>query len=132
MKATPVLISQQKRFKGSLTGTLVRTLLIFTFIPLALMAGMAYFRARGLLREQAITQSQNLLTNQLKLIDREIKHREALLANQVENEDFRALIELGLHANPMNDQFDVIQNDFIKEFQRMNTGRRTCIRSILF
>ena len=121
MKATPVLNSQQKRFKGSLTGTLVRTLLIFTFIPLALMAGMAYFRARGLLREQAITQSQNLLTNQLKLIDREIKQREALLANQIENEDFRALIELGLHANPMNDQFVVIQNDFVKEFQRMNT-----------
>ncbi|MBK8421796.1 hypothetical protein [Candidatus Villigracilis saccharophilus] len=89
------------------------------------MAGMAYFRARGLLREQAITQSQNLLTNQLKLIDREIKQREALLANQIENEDFRALIELGLHANPMNDQFDVIQNDFIKEFQRMNTQEGT-------
>lgn len=121
MTATPIQNTQQKRYKGSLTGTLVRTLLIFTFIPLAMMAGAAYFRARALLREQVVAQSQNLLTNQLKIIEREIKQKENLLGNQIENKDFRTVIELGLHANPISDQFRDIQNNFIKEFQKMNT-----------
>ena len=118
--ATPNPEPKQKRFKGSLTGTLVRTLLIFTFIPLALMAGAAYFRARALLREQVAEQSQNLLSNQLKIIEREIKQKESLLKNQIESDDFRVLIELGLHANPMSNQFRDIQNNFIKEFQKSN------------
>jgi hypothetical protein len=93
-QTTPTLDTKQKRFKGSLTGTLVRTLLIFTFIPLALMAGAAYFRARTLLREQAVNQSQNLLTNQLEIIDREINNKESLLERQVTGDDFKILTEL--------------------------------------
>lgn len=120
-QTTPALGTTQKRFKGSLTGTLVRTLLIFTFIPLALMAGAAYFRARTLLREQAVTQSENLLTNQLKIIDREINNKEDLLERQVANDDFAILIELALHANPQSSQFLTIRNDFIKELQTINT-----------
>ncbi len=119
-QTTPAPDTKQKRFKGSLTGTLVRTLLIFTFIPLALMAGAAYFRARTLLREQAVIQSQNLLTNQLKIIDREISNKQAQLERQLESNDFAILIELALHANPQSDQFRGIRNEFIKEFQSLN------------
>lgn len=62
----PKVDTREKRFKGNLTGTLVRIILIFiTFISLALMAGLAYFQARALLREQAAPQSENLLTNLL-------------------------------------------------------------------
>ncbi len=121
MTATPVLDIQQKRFKGSLTGKLVRTLLIFTFIPLALMAGAAYFRARALLREQAVIQSENLLTNQLKIINREISDKETLLDHQLANENFTILLELGLHANPQSSQFRGIRDDFINEFQKLNS-----------
>lgn len=119
-QTTPAPDTTQKRFKGSLTGTLVRTLLIFTFIPLALMAGAAYFRARVLLRDQAVTQSQNLLTNQLKIIDREINNKESLLKRQIANNEFAVLIELALHANPQSDQFRGIRNEFIREFQNLN------------
>ncbi|MBI5965400.1 MAG: GAF domain-containing protein [Chloroflexi bacterium] len=125
MTATPVLNTQQKRFKGSLTSTLVRTLLIFSFIPLALMAVVGYFRARALLREQAVTQSQNLLTNQLKIIDREIINNEALIERQFADQNFRTLIELGLHANPQSSQFRQIRSDFVSEFQRLNTQQNT-------
>lgn len=121
MTATPALDTAQKRFKGSLTGTLVRTLLIFTFIPLAIMAGAAYFRARTLLREQAITQSENLLTNQLKIIDREIGEKEKLLESQLANGDFTILIELGLHANPQSSEYTGIRNNFINEFKKLNS-----------
>ena len=110
--APPVLDTPQKKYKGSLTGTLVRTLLIFTFIPLALMAGAAYFRARTLLRDQAITQSENLLSNQLKIVDGEIKKKEAKLDEQVASEEFSTLVEIALHANPQSDQFRDIRTRF--------------------
>jgi len=126
-QTTPAPNTTQKRFKGSLTGTLVRTLLIFTFIPLALMAGAAYFRARTLLREQAVVQSQNLLTNQLKIIDREINNKEALLERHLANNEFTILVELALHANPQSDQFPGIRNDFIKEFQSLNAREGTSV-----
>jgi GAF domain-containing protein/HAMP domain-containing protein len=100
------------RFKGSLTGTLVRTLLIFTFIPLALMAGAAYFRARGLLREQAIVQTENLLINQIEVIAREVQAKENKLREQFEGENAPVLIETALHANPQSDQFRSIQARF--------------------
>jgi sensor domain CHASE-containing protein len=74
-EATPVLGSKQKRFKGSLAGTLVRTLLVFTLIPFAVMAGAAYLRARALLREQAVTQFQNLMVTQAKIIEGDIQNK---------------------------------------------------------
>lgn len=120
MTNKPAPADQRTKFRGSLTGALVRTLLLFTFIPLSIMAGVAYFRARSLLREQAELQSQNLLTNQIKLIEREIEQKENLLLSEIRNDDFKALIELGLHVNPMSDQFIVVQDDFISEFQKIN------------
>jgi len=121
MTAAPAPNTLHKKFKGSLTSTLVRTLLIFTFIPLVLMAGVAYFRARALLREQAITQSQNLLTNQLKIIDREIKNNESLIERQLNSGNFKTIVELGLHANPQSSQFREIRNSFLAGFQGLNT-----------
>ncbi|MBL8051410.1 MAG: GAF domain-containing protein, partial [Anaerolineales bacterium] len=43
--------TREKIFEGSLANTLARTLLIFAFIPLALLAGLMYFRMRALLLE---------------------------------------------------------------------------------
>jgi nitrate/nitrite-specific signal transduction histidine kinase len=120
--APPVLDTPQKKYKGSLTGTLVRTLLIFTFIPLALMAGAAYFRARTLLRDQAITQSENLLSNQLKIVDGEIKKKEAKLDEQVALEEFSTLVEIALHANPQSSEFQKIRQNFITEIETNNNS----------
>jgi GAF domain-containing protein/HAMP domain-containing protein len=120
-QATPTHDSKQKRFKGSLAGTLVRTLLIFTFIPLALMAGAAYFRARTLLQEQAVTQSQNLLATQIKIIDHEVSNKESQLERLVESSDFTILTELALHANPKSAEFREIRNGIIQEFKNLDT-----------
>ncbi|MBK8824045.1 MAG: cache domain-containing protein [Anaerolineales bacterium] len=94
--------------------------MIFTFIPLALMAGGAYFRARTLLREQAVAQSQNLLGTQLKLIEDEVNNKEEHLQHLIESSDFTILIELALHANPQSAEFRKIRESFIKEFQSLN------------
>ncbi len=120
LQAKPAHVAKQKRFKGSLAGTLVRTLLIFTFIPLALMAGAAYIRARTLLQEQAIAQSQNLLATQLKIIDGEILNKEDQLEHLLESSDFTILTELALHANPKSDEFHKIRSSIIQEFRNLN------------
>ncbi len=121
-QTTPVFDSKQKRFKGSLAGTLVRTLFIFTFVPFVLMAGAAYLRARSLLRAQAVVQFQNLLTTQVNTIDREIKNKESKIKQLLESGDFKLLIELGLHANPQRPvEFEQIRTGFLKGFEGLNT-----------
>lgn len=117
---TPTLDSQKIRLKGSLAGTLVRTLLIFTFIPLALMAGAAYFRAQNLLREQAVRQTESLIITQLGVIDGEIKDKEARLAHLLASSDFNILTELALHANPQSDEFIQIRASALREFESVN------------
>lgn len=125
IRANPAHDTKQKRFKGSLAGTLVRTLLIVTFIPLALMAGAAYLRARTLLQEQAVAQSQNLLSTQLKIIDHEITNKENQLGHLLESSDFTILTELALHANSKGSEFHKIRNGIIQEFKNLNTLEET-------
>ncbi len=119
--APPAVDTIQKKYKGSLTGTLVRTLLIFTFIPLVLMAGAAYFRARTLLRDQAITQSENLLSNQLKIVNGEIIIKQEQLKKHLSSSGFSTIIELSLHANPRSDEFREIRQGFVSEIEASNT-----------
>ena len=80
------------------------------------MAGAAYIRARTLLQEQAVNQSQNLLSTQLKIIDREITNKEEHLNRLLDSSDFTILIELALHANPKSSEFREIRNGIIQEF----------------
>ncbi len=120
--ATPIPEeAKQKRFKGSLAGTLVRTLLLFTFIPFAIMAGAAYLRARTLLREQAVSQFQSLLSTQVKAVEADVQVKGKSLKSLIESSDFRRLMELGLHVNPQHpEEFEQIRNDLMREFERLN------------
>lgn len=101
------------RFKGSLTSTLVRTLLIFALVPLLLMAGSAYLRARSLLREQANAQLESLLTNQVEVVRKNVAAREDDLQAQIAGQEAAVLIETALHANPQSSQFDSIRESFL-------------------
>ncbi len=116
--------SEQRRSKGSLAGTFLRTLLIFTFIPLSLI-GVAYFRTRTVLQDQAVIQAQNLLTTQLNIIDHEVANKEARLENLIARSDFSILIELALHANPKSNQFREIRNNVLQEFNNLNRQEDT-------
>lgn len=81
------------------------------------MAGAAYFRSRSLLREQAAIQSASLLTNQIKIIDQEIKTKEMGLREKMKTGELPVFIELALHANAQSDEFAVIRQNFIKGIQ---------------
>jgi GAF domain-containing protein/HAMP domain-containing protein len=115
--APPVSNSTTKRFKGSLAGTLVRTLLIFTIIPLVLMAGAAYLRARSLLREQAIAQAESLLVNQLSVVEKELQNKESRLNQHLSNRVFLALIETSLRTESTSPQFSDVRNRLVVEMQ---------------
>jgi len=117
---TPTLEPKQKRLKGSLAGSLVKSLVIFTFIPLALMAGAAYFRAQTLLREQAVRQTENQLVSQLDVINKEIQGKEGKLGHLLTSSDFNILIELALHANPQSSEFRKIRASVLGEFESEN------------
>ena len=67
------------RYEGGLARTLVRTLLIFTFIPLIVMAGAAYLRSRALLQQQVVGQMQSQLQYQLAHFDDVVKTKEIRL-----------------------------------------------------
>ena len=95
------------------------------------MAGAAYFRARTLLQEQAVTQSQNLLSTQLKIIDREVTNKETHLEHLLESSDFTILTELALHANPKSNEFREIRNGILQEFNNLNAQEECAlVRSI--
>lgn len=81
------------------------------------MAGVAYFRARTLLRDQAITQSENLLSNQLRIINGEILSKQKALEKQLATNAFSINIELALHANPQSAEFREIRQEFLSEIQ---------------
>jgi GAF domain-containing protein len=113
---TPIPDLQEKRS----TGTLARMYLIFTLIPLALMAGVVYFGARALLREQAARHTETYLTAQLNVIDGQIRYKEERLDHLLGSSDFKILTELALHANPTSDEFNQIHSSVLSEFKNLN------------
>ncbi|HNF94074.1 MAG TPA: hypothetical protein PLQ75_05440, partial [Anaerolineales bacterium] len=113
---------QQGRVKGSLTSTLVRTLLIFTFIPLALMASVAYFRARSLLREQAVSQLENLITNQVNVVGQNVLSKEAILKEKLAETETKSLINAVLAESPQSSQLSSIRNNLISSIAEETTS----------
>ncbi|NJN80518.1 MAG: GAF domain-containing protein [Anaerolineales bacterium] len=60
---SPTSDTTQTKLKGSFTNTLVRTLLIFTFIPLVTVASVLYFRIRAVLLEINSTELNAQITS---------------------------------------------------------------------
>ncbi len=106
--------------RNSLTGTLVRTLLIFTFIPLTLMAGAAYFRTRTLLREQVINQTNNQITAEMQEVSQEIKTKEIRLDRLTRRSDFSRLLDLVFQVNPQTSEFSFIRENILSTFNLVN------------
>lgn len=124
-QTTPNLDSTHNRQKGSLAGTLVITLLIFTFIPLALMAGAGYLRARSLLREQTIQQARGLLLSHSSALQDEIRHKESHLEYFLTPEsDFPILFELAVNTNQKSPQFADLRASTLEELLRIEGGEQ--------
>ena len=109
-------IRPQLFLSSGLTGTLVRTLLIFTFFPLTLMAGAAYYRTRALLQDQVIDQTNNQIISELNVVARDIKTKEIRLDRMVRRDDFSSLLELALQLNPQSAEFLLIRENLLNRF----------------
>ncbi len=118
---------QTAHYEGGLARSLVRTLLIFTFIPLIIMAGAAYFRSRTLLREQVVGQMQAQLDNQLSQLDTTVKTKEIRLDRLARGASRAADIEAALRAGPASIEFAQLREQLAAQLRATDavTGRAT-------
>lgn len=114
-------------YEGGLARSLVRTLLIFTFIPLIIMAGAAYFRARTLLREQVVGQMQAQLKDQLSQLDLEVKTKEIRLDRWAHGPSRSAELQAALTNGPDSPGFADLRQGLSQELRSIDaqTGRAT-------
>jgi GAF domain-containing protein/HAMP domain-containing protein len=85
-------------YRGGLARTLVRTLLIFTFIPLALMGAAAYWRARTLLQDQVVQQMRAQIVDQVGDVNLAIKTKRIRLDRLVRNTSFQSVAQSAVRA----------------------------------
>lgn len=107
--------------QGGLARSLVRTLLIFTFIPLILMAGAAYLRTRALLREQVINETQSQMSTQLNQMEQAVKAKAIRLDRLIRTPDFASQIEAALSLDPRSEQFSAVRNNFNDQIRALAT-----------
>lgn len=115
------------RYRGGLARSLVRTLLLFTFIPLLLMGGAAYLRARALLQDQVVGQMQSQITQQVGDVDLSVKTKEIRLDRLVRGPDFLTAAGRALRAGGPGSELDAARTEFAQIVTSVNPagGRAT-------
>jgi GAF domain-containing protein/HAMP domain-containing protein len=106
--------------RTSLSGSLVRTLIIFTFIPFILMSGAAYLRARTLLRDQVVNQLQTQLTTQLRQADLAIKTKEIRLDRLIRSPDFKIGFQQALMTDRGAAEFAALRDNLANDVQAIS------------
>ena len=102
-----------KRFshRDSLARSLIGTLVILTFIPFTLMAGIAYWRSRTLFGDQITSQMQSQLTAELNQLDLTIKAKQIRLDHLVRQSDFDNDLSSALSENSQSTDFSIVRNN---------------------
>lgn len=103
-------------FKASLRRTLIQTLILLTFIPLMAMGIAAYLRSSGLLRHQAVTQMQTLISSQLKDVVLLFKTKAIRLERLTNRSDLTSIIEQALHSNRQSFTFNAIRGELLADY----------------
>ena len=103
--------------RTGLAGWLTRTLMIFTFIPLILMAGATYLRSRTLLGDQVSAQMRNQLAAELNQLDLAIKAKQVHLDNFVRQPDFDSELDSAISADPHSINFSTIRNNLSQQMR---------------
>ena len=113
------------RYRGGLARTLVRTLLVFTFIPLALMGGAAYWRARTLLQSQVVEQMRAQIVEQVRTADLSIKTKRIRLDRLVRNQGFQSTAQRALASGGVGlESLRTEMNDLVRS-TTLEGGRPT-------
>ena len=110
-------------FKDSLRRSLIQTLILFTIIPLIAMGGAAYYRASGLLRQQAVTQMQTLLNGQTADATLLIKVKGIRLERLTSRPELASDIQQALHANRQSTTFNSIRGQMLAELASVSSDK---------
>ena len=113
-------LAERSRYQGGLARTLFRTLILFTFIPLTLMGGAAYGRARTLLRQQVIAQMQTSMTTRLTPVDLSIKTKEIRLDRLVRGPGFAADVASALGMRRESTDFPALRQSIHAQIGALN------------
>jgi GAF domain-containing protein/HAMP domain-containing protein len=111
---------KRTRNRESLARSLVQTLIIFTFIPLILMAGAAYWRARTVFGDQITGQMQNQMKDQLNQLDLVIKSKQIRLDYLLRQSDFEGQLNSALSESPQNPDFANIRTSISETMRTLN------------
>ncbi len=84
------------------------------------MAGAAFLRARTLLRDQVITQTQGLMTAQIQQMDLGVKTKNRLLDQIVRLPNIAVQIGTALKSDPKSTEFSAVRRDFYQEIESLN------------
>ena len=111
---------REVKFKGSLTGTLVWTLLIFTLLPLVVMGSVAFTLARAMMRELSLNQTQVVMTAQLDQSILKVEEKEKRLTALVQDQRFSQELESAFHANHQSATYEEIHGSILHWFTSLN------------
>ena len=108
--------------QGGLSRSLVRTLLVLSLIPLILIGGAAFLRLRTFLHDEAINQTQAIITSQIAQMDLVVEAKNARLAQLINNPDLAGQIKTVLNANPQSAEFGSLRTNLEQELLSFNPG----------
>ena len=117
---------------GSLARRLIWTLVIFTFIPLTLMAGAAYVRTRQLLEEQVVTQMQNQVTTEMNAAQNAMKVKQIRLDRIARRPDFAGAMDTLLGEARDTFAFNAARNQVISIFEELNREQGAPVFNLYF
>ncbi|PIV26026.1 MAG: hypothetical protein COS37_08520, partial [Anaerolineae bacterium CG03_land_8_20_14_0_80_58_20] len=117
---------------GSLARRLIWTLVIFTFIPLTLMAGAAYVRTRQLLEEQVVTQMQNQVTTEMNAAQNAMKVKQIRLDRIARRPDFTNAMDTLLGKARGTPAFSAARNQVIAIFEELNREQGAPVFNLYF
>ncbi len=104
------------KFRASLRRSLIQTLIFLTLIPLMAMGVAAYLRSSSLLRQQAVTQMQTLISGQLKDTVLLFKTKTIRLERLTNRSDLTSVVEQALHSNRQSTTFNAIRGELLNQY----------------
>ena len=117
---------------GKLASRIILTLVPLTLIPLTLMAGAAYLRTRDLLKNQVVTQMQNLVTTEMNAAQNAMKVKQIRLDRIVRRPDFASAMDVILSEARGTPAFTEARNKVISIFEEINREEGTPVFNLYF
>ena len=114
--AVPPTNAGKQKKRGSLARSITRTLLVFTLIPLILMAGAAYWRTSTMLRDQVVKQMQSLVSTQMDKAQTTTRGKQIRLDKIVRQLDFTSAMQIVLRQSPNSSEFAESRDRIVQMF----------------